>query len=82
MVGSVTSPENACAVADAYTSPPMTDSPQTPVATKQDIALLMDGTLDTRNPDLAVIARQSERPAGIYVWAIHAHGVSAAAIPL
>jgi predicted GNAT family N-acyltransferase len=43
---------------------------------------LLDGRLDTRNPDLAFVARQSERPAGIYVWAIHAKGAIAAAIPL
>jgi predicted GNAT family N-acyltransferase len=35
---------------------------------------LIDGSLDTRNPDLSCVARQSERPAGIYVWAIHAKG--------
>ena len=28
------------------------------------------------------MARQSERPAGIYVWAIHAKGAIVAAIPL
>ena len=43
---------------------------------------LIDGRLDTRNPDIAFIARQSERPAGIYVWAIHAKGAIVAAIPL
>ncbi len=43
---------------------------------------LVDGRLDTRNPELCYIARQSERPAGIYVWAIHAKGTVAAAIPL
>ena len=43
---------------------------------------LIDGSLDTRNPDLACVARQSERPAGIYVWAIHAKGAIVAAIPL
>jgi predicted GNAT family N-acyltransferase len=43
---------------------------------------LIDGRLDTRNPELCYIARQSERPAGIYVWAIHAKGTIAAAIPL
>jgi predicted GNAT family N-acyltransferase len=43
---------------------------------------LIDGRLDTRNPDISFIARQSERPAGIYVWAIHAKGAIAAAIPL
>jgi predicted GNAT family N-acyltransferase len=43
---------------------------------------LIDGRLDTRNPEICFIARQSERPAGIYVWAIHAKGTIAAAIPL
>jgi predicted GNAT family N-acyltransferase len=43
---------------------------------------LVDGSLDTKNPDLSCIARQSERPAGIYVWAIHAKGTLVAAIPL
>jgi predicted GNAT family N-acyltransferase len=43
---------------------------------------LLDGRLDTRNPDISFVARQSERPAGIYVWAIHAKGAIAAAIPL
>jgi predicted GNAT family N-acyltransferase len=43
---------------------------------------LLDGRLDTRNPEICFIARQSERPAGIYVWAIHAKGSIAAAIPL
>ncbi len=43
---------------------------------------LIDGRLDTKNPELCYVARQSERPAGIYVWAIHARGILAAAIPL
>jgi predicted GNAT family N-acyltransferase len=43
---------------------------------------LIDGRLDTKNPDLAFVTRQSERPAGIYVWCIHAKGPTAAAIPL
>ena len=43
---------------------------------------LIDGRLDTKNPELCHVARQSERPAGIYVWAIHAKGILAAAIPL
>jgi predicted GNAT family N-acyltransferase len=43
---------------------------------------LVDGRLDTRNPDISFVARQSERPSGIYVWAIHAKGAIAAAIPL
>lgn len=43
---------------------------------------LIDGSLDTRNPDISFIARQSQRPAGIYIWCIHAKGTLAAAIPL
>ncbi len=43
---------------------------------------LIDGRLDTKNPDLSFVTRQSERPAGIYVWCIHAKGPTAAAIPL
>jgi predicted GNAT family N-acyltransferase len=43
---------------------------------------LLDGRLDTKNPDLAFVTRQSERPAGIYVWCIHAKGPTVAAIPL
>ncbi len=43
---------------------------------------LMDGRLNTKDPELCYVARQSERPAGIYVWAIHAKGTLAAAIPL
>jgi predicted GNAT family N-acyltransferase len=43
---------------------------------------LIDGTLDTKNPDIDAIARQNEKPAGIYVWAVHARGVIAGGIPL
>lgn len=43
---------------------------------------LIDGRLDTRKPELCYVASQSERPAGIYVWAIHAKGSIAAGIPL
>ena len=42
---------------------------------------LIDGSLDTRRPELRYVARQSERPAGIYVWGIHAKGSIAAGIP-
>jgi predicted GNAT family N-acyltransferase len=50
--------------------------------THEGTSRLVDGRLDTRNPDLSFVARQWERPAGIYVWAIHAKGAIAAAIPL
>jgi predicted GNAT family N-acyltransferase len=43
---------------------------------------LIDGRLNTKKPELCYVARQSERPAGIYVWAIHAKGMIAAGIPL
>jgi len=43
---------------------------------------LIDGSLDTRKPNISFIARQSERPAGIYIWAIHAKGTLVAGIPL
>jgi len=43
---------------------------------------LIDGSLDTKRPELRYVARQSERPAGIYVWCIHAKGSIAAGIPL
>jgi predicted GNAT family N-acyltransferase len=43
---------------------------------------LIEGTIDTKNPELRYVTRQSERPAGIYVWAIHAKGPLAAGIPL
>jgi GNAT superfamily N-acetyltransferase len=50
--------------------------------THEGMRRLIDGRLNTRNPELCYVARQSERPAGIYVWAIHAKGTLAAAIPL
>ena len=50
--------------------------------THEGMRRLIDGRLDTKNPELCYVARQSERPAGIYVWAIHAKGLLAAAIPL
>ena len=43
---------------------------------------LIDGRLNTKKPEFCYVARQSERPAGIYVWAIHAKGMIAAGIPL
>jgi predicted GNAT family N-acyltransferase len=50
--------------------------------THEGMRRLMDGRLNTKDPELCYVARQSERPAGIYVWAIHAKGTLAAAIPL
>jgi predicted GNAT family N-acyltransferase len=50
--------------------------------THEGMRRLIDGRLDTKNPETCFVAAQSERPAGIYVWAIHAKGTLAAAIPL
>lgn len=43
---------------------------------------LAAGTLDRRTPDLSLLARQHERPAGIYTWAVYAPGGLVGAIPL
>jgi predicted GNAT family N-acyltransferase len=43
---------------------------------------LADGTLNGRNPDLAHLAAQNEKPAGIYVWAVCAPGILAAGVSL
>ncbi|HTT85333.1 MAG TPA: GNAT family N-acetyltransferase [Rhizomicrobium sp.] len=43
---------------------------------------LANGTLDRRAPDLALLAKQNERPAGIYTWAVYAPDGLVAAIPL
>jgi predicted GNAT family N-acyltransferase len=43
---------------------------------------LINGTLDTGNPDLSLLTTQNEAPAGIYLWAVHARGVLAGGIPL
>ena len=43
---------------------------------------LFDGSLDVTNPDLSLLVSQSEKPSGIYIWAIHARGVFAGGIPL
>jgi predicted GNAT family N-acyltransferase len=43
---------------------------------------LADGVLDRRAPDLALLAKQNERPAGIYTWAVYAPDGLVAAIPL
>ena len=36
------------------------------------LTALKDGTLDTAEPPVAMLAGQHERPAGIYVWAVYA----------
>jgi len=46
------------------------------------LSRLVDGTLDTQAPDPDLLAAQNEKPAGIYVWALHARGTLAAGISL
>src|SRR5262249_4413661 len=36
---------------------------------------LFDGSFDASNPDLSLLAHQFEKPAGIYIWALHARGI-------
>ena len=43
---------------------------------------LFDGSLDASDPDLSLLAQQFERPAGIYIWALHARGVAHGGVPL
>jgi predicted GNAT family N-acyltransferase len=43
---------------------------------------LFDGSLVATNPDLALLCRQHEIPAGIYAWGLYARGVIAGGIPL
>jgi predicted GNAT family N-acyltransferase len=43
---------------------------------------LLDGSLNARDPDIGMIAQQNEKPAGIYVWCVHAPGVLAGGMPL
>lgn len=43
---------------------------------------LLDGSLDARDPGLAMLAKQNEKPAGIYVWCVCAPGVLAGGMPL
>jgi predicted GNAT family N-acyltransferase len=46
------------------------------------VCRLLDGTLNTKDPDPSVLTSQSEKPAGIYLWAVFAHGPLAGAAPL
>src|SRR5215471_1087200 len=41
---------------------------------------LATNTLDTRTPDLKLLAGPHERPAGIYIWATYAPGILAGAV--
>jgi predicted GNAT family N-acyltransferase len=43
---------------------------------------LAAGTFDASCPDLTLLAPQHEKPAGIYVWALHARGPLAAGVAL
>ena len=43
---------------------------------------LIEGTLNTKDPELAYLAAQNEKPAGIYIWAFHARGVDLGGVPL
>ena len=43
---------------------------------------LIEGTLNTKDPELAYLAAQNEKPAGIYIWACHARGLMVGGVPL
>jgi len=43
---------------------------------------LIDGTFNARDPDLSLLATQNEKPAGIYLWAVHAPGSLSGGIAL
>jgi predicted GNAT family N-acyltransferase len=43
---------------------------------------LVAGTFDAREPDLALLSAQNEKPAGIYLWAMWARNNLVAGIPL
>ena len=50
--------------------------------TEAGLKALAARTLDTKNPDPALLAKPGERPAGIYLWAVFAPGTLASAIAL
>lgn len=50
--------------------------------THEGVRALAAGTLDGRAPDIALIVRHGERPAGIYFWATYAPGTLAPAVAL
>jgi predicted GNAT family N-acyltransferase len=50
--------------------------------TEQGLTALAARTLDARNPDLKLLTRPGERPAGIYIWAMYAPKTLAPAIAL
>lgn len=43
---------------------------------------LFDGSFDPTKPDLSFLAAQNEKPAGIYIWALHARGLIHGGVPL
>ncbi|MGU3539588.1 GNAT family N-acetyltransferase [Methylobacterium sp. A54F] len=50
--------------------------------TEAGVRSLLAGTFDPADPDPALITRQHERPAGIYLWVIHARRRLSAAVAL
>jgi predicted GNAT family N-acyltransferase len=50
--------------------------------TKQGLFQLATNTLDTRNPDPALLTGPHEKPAGIYIWATYAPGALAGGVAL
>lgn len=46
------------------------------------LQMLAMGTFDAANPDLRLIAKPSERPAGLYIWGVFAPGTLAAGVAL
>jgi predicted GNAT family N-acyltransferase len=46
------------------------------------LSQLVEGTFDAHNPDTTLLAAQNEKPAGIYLWAIHARGMLSGGISL
>ncbi|MDE2466012.1 MAG: GNAT family N-acetyltransferase [Alphaproteobacteria bacterium] len=48
---------------------------------REGLKRLADGTLNRLDPPASCLVNQTERPAGIYTWAIYAPGTLAAAIP-
>lgn len=49
---------------------------------EEGLGRLAAGTFDAGDPDLTLLAKQNEKPAGIYVWALHARGPLAAGVSL
>jgi predicted GNAT family N-acyltransferase len=50
--------------------------------TKAGLHLLAAGQFNSADPDLSLVTRPGERPAGIYIWAIYAPGLLAGGISL